>query len=207
MWAAGQLGEQGAQRVAAVQVVAPIRDDQRDGCRRRRPGQEGDQIPGGPIGPVCVLDDQEDGAATGQVGQHAAHGLERRGLPGELVGPAADGEGGAEVLGLGTERGLRLLGAQPLDEVGQRLDDGGVRHTARVEVQAAAQQDLHVARPGSLRDRGDQARLADARVTTEERDRALAAAAALDHALEVGQLAGATHERRGAHAPTVGPSR
>ena len=152
-----------------------------------------------------VLDDQEDWATPGQVGQDAAHGLERGGLPRELVGPAADGEGGAEVLGLGTERGLRLLGAEALDEVGQRLDHRGVRHTAHVEVQAAAEQHLHVGGAGALRQRGDEARLADSRVATEERDRALASTAALDDALELGQLAGATHERRGAHAPDCRP--
>ena len=98
------------------------------------------------------------------------------------------------------------LGAEALDEVGQRLDHRGVRHAAHVEVQAAAEQHLHVGGAGALRQRGDEARLADARVATEERDRALASAAALDDALELGQLAGATHERRGAHAPTVGRS-
>ena len=152
-----------------------------------------------------VLDDQEDWATPGQVGQDAAHGLERGGLPRELVGPAADGEGGAEALGLGTERGLRLLGAEALDEVGQRLDHRGVRHAAHVEVQAAAEQHLHVGGAGALRQGGDEARLADPRVATEERDRALASTAALDDALELGQLAGATHERRGAHAPDCRP--
>ena len=201
----GQLGQQRAQRVAPVQVVAPVGDDERDRGRRRRPGQERDQVAGRAVGPVRVLDDQEDGATPGQVGQHAAHGLERRGLAGELVGPAADGEGRAEVLGLGTERGLRLLGAQALDEVGQRLDDRGVRHAAHVEVQAAAEQHLHVGGAGPLGQRGDEAGLADARVATEERDRAIASAAALDDALELGQLAGATHERRGAHAPDCRP--
>ncbi len=60
-----QLRDHAAQRVAAVQVVGAVRPDDRDALAVQHAGEERDQVTRGGVGPVQVLDDQQDRAAGG----------------------------------------------------------------------------------------------------------------------------------------------
>lgn len=60
---AGQFGEQCADRMAGDQLVAPHGDDQQDGVLAQYAGEEREQVTGGPVGPVQVLDDRHGGLA------------------------------------------------------------------------------------------------------------------------------------------------
>jgi hypothetical protein len=74
------LGQQRAQRVRPVQVVGAVGGhDQRAVQRPLVADQEGQQVPGGLVGPVQVLDDQRHGTSFGQVLQHHEHLLEQPG--------------------------------------------------------------------------------------------------------------------------------
>jgi hypothetical protein len=56
---AGKLGEQPAQRVQAVQLVAAEGEHQQDPTGPKVGGEEGDQVAGGAVGPVQVLHDPQ----------------------------------------------------------------------------------------------------------------------------------------------------
>ncbi len=81
-----QLGEQGAQRVPAVQVVRPVGGEERDtvtagaarGPLQHAPAEEEpQQVPGGLVGPMQVLQDQQQRGDVGQIGQQRGHVLEQ----------------------------------------------------------------------------------------------------------------------------------
>ena len=52
-------GDQRPQRMAPVQLVGAVGGQQHDPDPAQRPDQEGDQLPGGLVGPVQVLEDQQ----------------------------------------------------------------------------------------------------------------------------------------------------
>ena len=74
------------ERVAAVQVVGPVGADDRDPLAVQHPQQEGEQVAGGRVGPVQVLEDEQHRAAGRQLGQQAEHGAEHllAGQPGPI---------------------------------------------------------------------------------------------------------------------------
>jgi hypothetical protein len=51
--------------VAAVQVVGAVRPDDRDALAVQHAGEVRDQVARGGVGPVQVLDDQQDRAVDG----------------------------------------------------------------------------------------------------------------------------------------------
>ena len=85
-----QLRDDAAQRVAAVQVVGAVRADDRDALAVQHAGEERDQVARGGVGPVQVLDDKQDRAVDGELGQQAEHGAEhllaRQARPVRLLG-------------------------------------------------------------------------------------------------------------------------
>jgi hypothetical protein len=75
-----ELGEQRPQRMRPVQVIRPVgHHDQHAVERWLVADQEGQQVPGGPVGPLHVLDDQDHGIAFGQALQDQEHLLEQPG--------------------------------------------------------------------------------------------------------------------------------
>ena len=75
----GPLGDLAAERVAAVQVVGAVRRDDGDRAVEGPGEEEAEQVAGGLVGPVAVLDHDEQGAELGD-------GLEQRVHRAEQVG-------------------------------------------------------------------------------------------------------------------------
>ena len=74
---AGPLGDLAAQRVAAVQVVGAVGRHQLDLAREGAGEQEAEQVEGGPVGPVDVLDDeQQRPVGGGDVLEQGGYGVE-----------------------------------------------------------------------------------------------------------------------------------
>ncbi len=89
-----EFGEQGAQRMAAVDVVGAVGGEDDEAAGAQGAEEVGDQVAGGGVGPVQVLQDEDDGVPGGDALQQAGGQLEE---PGHalLVVPAAAGDGGA----------------------------------------------------------------------------------------------------------------
>ena len=77
-----QFGHYRPERVPPVQVVGPVGADQRDPFPVQHAGQERDQVPGGGIGPVQVLEHQEHRGGRRELGEQAEHTAEHL-LPGQ----------------------------------------------------------------------------------------------------------------------------
>ena len=74
-------GEVGQPRVVAPDDVRLERADDRQPLVARDPGQERDERPGRGVGPVEVLDDEQDRAVLAEPAEHAEDALQRPGLP------------------------------------------------------------------------------------------------------------------------------
>jgi hypothetical protein len=161
-----QLGDDAAQRVPAVQVVGAVRPDDRDALTVQHAGEERDQVARAGVGPVQVLDDQQDRAADGQLGQQAEHGAEhllaRQARPVRLLGlPVAVREQpGQHRAGLDGLLDARRRGAERVREreVGDAVPD----------LRALAVQHGEAVVLGGPHRLGDQAGLADAGVAADE---------------------------------------
>ncbi len=109
------------------------------------------------------------------------------------------GEGGA---GLGRERLAQIVAAdrQLAGDGAQRVEQRGVGDDGAAELQAVADEDLRPrarvgVHTGARLELGDQAALADARLAGDEGERRHAAGRPLEHAVQDGELLGATDER------------
>lgn len=74
-----QFGEQGAQGVAAVDVIGPVGADHDEAAAAQRAEEIGEQVPGGGVGPVQVLQDEDDGPVGGDAFQQPRGELEEAG--------------------------------------------------------------------------------------------------------------------------------
>ena len=85
-------GDQRPQRVAPVQFVGPVGGQQHDPDPAQRPDQEGDQLPGGLVGPVQVLEHQQQRPPGTEPAQQPEDQLEQLGyldpVGGWLGGPS-----------------------------------------------------------------------------------------------------------------------
>ena len=154
-----QIGDLAAERVAAVQVVGAVGRDQGDRRLEAAAEQEAHQVAGRLVGPVEVLDDEEQGlAGAGGLGE-GVDGVEEGGL----VGRDGLGVGGLAqhpLAGQQTEqRGVAL--GDLVEEVGQLagdpagdLGEGEVGEGAVGEVEAVSGLD----QPAARRRRGRGAR-------------------------------------------------
>ena len=91
-----QLGQPRPQRVAAVQLVAAVGGHQHDRGLGQVGHQERQQVQGRAVGPVQVLDGQDQRPLGGQPLQHAEQPLEQP-RPGQLARGRRGGLGRAEV--------------------------------------------------------------------------------------------------------------
>jgi hypothetical protein len=193
---AGPLRHRGAQRVPAVQVVAAVGRDDRH-RRAEAPGeQEAQQLAGGLVGPVDVLEQQQHGRGRAELHQRGVDRLEQLGpvdlgpSSGDLPARKEPGSGGADV----DERGgqSRLLAGEP----GERLAEGDVREGAVGEVETVADQDAPSRRGGALAELAQQPRLADTGVAGEQDHRvARLVVADADEPGQAGELVVAPDER------------
>ncbi len=144
-----QLADDAAQRMAPVQVVRPVRGDDRDPLTVQHPAEERDQVAGGAVGPVQVLQDQQHRTVSGDLGEHAQHRAEQlllghprqvgAGLPG--AGPVRQQP--AEYRARGQRVQQRGCGGRAGRGVPQGVGQRQVRH-AVAELGAAAGQHREV---------------------------------------------------------------
>ncbi len=156
-----ELGEDPAQRVAAVEVVGAVGADEADALGLQHPAEEDQQVAGGLVGPVQVLEDEQHGP-RGQEAEHRAEELllrqARRALP---AGVGAAGQQPAEDRPR-VERRAQLPAC--------RTQGVGEREVGECVAEFGALADEH-GEPGglgTLGQLGDQTGLADARVTSHE---------------------------------------
>ena len=109
-----ELGEDGAQRVAAVELVRPVRGEQEERLGPRVADEEDEEVARGGVGPMEVLDHQRDGAEAVEQRQQSL-----------------------EHLRLAVRVGNRLA------ERSQRLDERRVGERRAAELQAVTDEDGH----------------------------------------------------------------
>ena len=190
-----QVGHQRAERVTTVEVVGAVGADHRHTFAVQHPQQEGEQVAGGGVGPVQVLQHQQDRGPGGQLGQQAEHGPEHL-----LAGQPARVPLGAEaVAAVGQQPGehrtvldrgldLRRGGADGVGEreVGHAVAD--LRALAAEHGEALGRR-----QPGHL---GHQPGLADPGVTADQRGDGVAGGGVVEHRAEPGQFAVTAYQGR-----------
>ena len=130
------LGHALAQRVASVHLVGAEGHHDQAAALEAAGEQEADQVAGAGVGPVGVLDDEDDGPEGGEVLDEGVHRLEHLGpveALGGLVGRRAvaqPGQGGVELV-------LDELGGD-LAHLGEHLGEGEVGHGGLAEVETVA---------------------------------------------------------------------
>ena len=148
-----QLGHHGPERVPPVQVVGPVGADQRDPFAVQHPGQERDQVPGRGVGPVQVLEHQQDRSRGRELGEQAEHAAEHL-LPGQAGAVRVDG-GASAALGQqhaqGRTRAQRVPDRAGLGGTSQRVRQRQVGH-AVAQLRALAGQVGEPAARGEPRD-------------------------------------------------------
>jgi hypothetical protein len=210
---AAQLGEERQQRMASVELVGAVGQQEHDGGVAQVAHEEAEQVAGRAIRPVEVLDHEEDGRPRGEPLEDAEEQLEHPAL-GRL-----DAQTGPRVVDHGTEirhearqlgparaeDGFDVRGRRPADQTAQGLDDRGIGQGAVSEQDAAALEHLGAGGPGPLPELRHQPRLADPRLAGEERRAALPVHRPAERRLEASELVDATDQDgtgdAGGHAP------
>jgi hypothetical protein len=180
-----ELGEDGPERVAAVQVVGAVGADHADPLALQHAAEEDQQVTGGAVGPVEVLDDEQHRLHVGQQPEQRAEqpllgepGRRRALRAGQQLAQHGMGSGGLAHGGLGA---AQRVGQR---QVGQRVAQLG----------ALADQDVEAARAGLGGQLGGEPGLADAGVSTDERHAGHAIGGGAQRPQESGQLSRAPDE-------------
>jgi hypothetical protein len=134
------LGHRRPERVATVQVVAAVGGHEGDGVVERTAEEEAQQVAGGAVGPVGVLDDDEERGVVGEVVERSVDRLEQLGAVEALTGrrgeagqePAAGLEVVERGVGVGEATGGLGVGVvEAAEELAER--EVGQRAVAEVE--------------------------------------------------------------------------
>ncbi len=199
-----QLGEQGTERMPAVQVVRPVRGEHRETVARGPAGrpvqhapaeQEPQQVPGGLVGPVQVLQDQQQRRDVRQLGEQRGHALEEaqprpvRRPP--VVRAAAEQPVGHRVGG--QHGGEPLVGGQRAEDLGERQ----IGQTDVAQVHAVPGEHGGPGRRGPAGDLVQGPGLAHPGVPGDEHRASLTGTGALQDAGEAGEFVLAADERAG----------
>ena len=193
-----QFGRHGPQRMAPVQVIGPVGGDDRYPFPVQHPAQKREQIPGGPVGPVHVLQDQQYRCRPGQLREHPEHRAEQL-----LLGHA--GDLAASHLGripVREEQAENRPGGDRVHQRGHRLPRGGaVQGVGQGEIRNAVTKlrapagQHYEALPGcGRRHLGDQARLAHASIAADQSNDRLAGRGLVEQASETAELSSPAHE-------------
>ena len=199
-----QLGQQRPQRVPPVQLVGPVADDQRHLARPQGAGQEGDQVPGGAVGPVQVLQHQRHRGPFGEAHQHGPHGVEHlqlvqavAGEPGRLDPGQEPAEGGRGHGRTGQQPGLlRVVG-----ELAQGVHHGQIGKADVAQLDGCTHQHPRPALTGPVGKRQQQARLAHPGVTGKQHHLRAALLGPFQQRVEPAQLHRPADERRTLELP------
>jgi hypothetical protein len=184
----GPLGQGRPQGVPAVDVVAAVGHDERDG-RLELAGEEvAEQLAGGLVGPVGVLDDDEQGLLPAGLLEQGVDAREEVGAARPVVAAGCP-LGGIGAVGGSLGDPHPLAGQQPDDgrvRLGDGVDDGRelvleppqdlgerqVREGAVAEVEAVPDDDEASGGDGTVAQRQEQPGLADSGVPSDEYRRA-----------------------------------
>ncbi len=171
------LGQPRCQRMAAMQFVTAEGRDHEKSLVACIPRQEGEQVTGRTVGPVHVLDDEQDGIRLTEPAEQPQRPLEDAGL--EPFGLARQGDLGTDRRHLGDQpgelwqaRSSRLGDRVGVDLAGQRakgFDDRPEREPILAERDRATLDDQPVAITQTADGLFDQAALADPGLATDER--------------------------------------
>lgn len=166
-----EFGEEGAQRVAAVDVVGAIggEDDETAGAQGAQ--QVGEEVAGGGVGPMQVLQGEDDRAVGGEAFQEAGGEFEEAGRA-LLVVPYAGslaqlGEQPGQFLFLSGGRGGQFVG-QSAAQGAQRGGEGREGQSVGADLDAAAERDDRARAHGLGGELLDQAGLAHPGLTAEQ---------------------------------------
>lgn len=166
-----QFGEERAQGVAAVDVVGPVGADHDEAAAAQRAEEIGEEVPGGGVGPVQVLQDEDDGPVGGDAFQQPCGELEEAGgsvlVGGVPVGFAEFGEEPRQ-FALLPGAGCGHFVGQGAAQGAQRRGERGIRQPVGAYLDAAADGDDGLASAGRRQEFLDQPCLADARLATDE---------------------------------------
>ena len=196
--------------MAAVQLVAAIGADDQQALVAQAAQQRGQELERGAIGPVQVLDDEQDGQLGGQPIEQPAEHPEQAGLCERVAGvvvaivpPRGRAPIGHDPRQLGVTRpderreGVRIELAR---EASQRRGDRRVGQLAGAEGRAFAAHHARAAIGRAPLDLAHQPRLADAGLAAHERCARRAAPGPLERGLEQRELRGAPDELRAGDA-------
>ena len=173
-----ELGEVPKQRVATGQLVTAVRDHDEHRLVQEVDQEERQQVAGGAVGPVRVLDDEEHRFPFPQPAEHVPHRLEQT-LPGDRAGQPASvcGPGllahpqlgePADLPAEGPEKPVDLRRRRRPDQVSQRLGHRAVRQPFACRLDAVPDQDPCTGRRRPFAQLGDESALADPRLATDD---------------------------------------
>ena len=201
-----ELGQHRPQRMAPVQLVGAIRDDQAQRLLARAAHEERDEVARRAVRPVQVLDRQQHRARAPEPVEQREQRLEQPALARArlLVGAGADAAELGQQLGEGVagrrRQCLGLLGREPARERPQGAHQRRVRDLRAAELQALAEQHARALLPRAGLELAQEPGLADARLAAHERERRAPGPGALERRAQQLELGAATDERGGADA-------
>ena len=195
------LGQERAQRMGAMQLVAAVGADQQQALVAQAPYQRGEELERRAVGPVQVLDGEDDGRLGGQPVQQRAQQAEEPGLGqrlagaghalAQLVGPVGRAELGQqprEVPACGADQLLEGRRIELARQPAQGGRDGRVGQAVGAEGQAVAAQHPRAALRGHALELAQQPRLAHAGVPAHEDRRRRAVLGPVQRGLQAGKL-------------------
>ena len=173
--AALEFGQPRQERVAPVELVRPERHHQHDPVGAQVPDEERDGLAGRRVGPMEILDDEQDRGDLRQPLQHTEERVEQTGLVRfglrRRLGHGCRAERRHEPGDLRSRRPedrFELLRFERSAQRAECLDDRAVRDASVTDVRAATLQDPHPAGRRDLHRLEDQAGLADASLAGDQ---------------------------------------
>ena len=189
------LGQQRAQRMAAVHLVGAVGDDRQHALRRHRAGEEGEERPRRAVRPVDVLEQQQDGLLAAETVEEREQRLEQAALGG--AGDLVRAAHAARDVDLRQQRGqLDVRGVrQVVDrrvviarERPQRGDERRVGQLALPQLDALAPEHARAGLAGAVAQLGHEPGLADAGLAGHERERRAAVGGLGERRFELREL-------------------
>ncbi len=185
-----EFGHHGPERVPPVQVVGPVRADQGDPFPVQHPAEERDQVPGGGIRPVQVLEYEHHRGRGRELGEQAEHGAEH----------LLSGQARAVLVGALPIAAFREQPAQRGSRAERVTDPGGLRGAperisqrqvgdAVAQLGALAAQHGEAASGGEPGHLADQAGLADPRIAADQRGHRAAGLGVVEQREQAAELA------------------